>query len=547
MASYLVTGSSRGLGLAMVAHLADSSPSDARVIFATARSETPELNELVEKSSGRVVYIQIDTTDQVSVDKAVKAVEIQLTYRGLDYLINNAGVGGFSPGWTEKMTDLNEEFNVNVTGTHIVTTKFLPLLRKGQTKKIMNIGSTMGSLTLAEPFSIFPLPAYKVSKAALNALTIQWAQALSGEGFVVTSINPGSVKTAMGGGDGADLTLEQGARGILEAIVKSGSEKNGAFFMIEVAGWENATDALSNDEIAALCENPGVRINGAEFTRGIAKLSDDIAVKYGEGITDEEVANQNFAYEYSLTSDIKVPKIHRFFRIGYEAYIVMDFVDGVTLDEINCREHPGLIDRLALAIHSLFSQIPCGPPGPKNGGIPRGYLFSEDGALTTFNTIPKLNQWMNKRLRAKEGEPGFDFTASECVFYHQDLAPRNIIMRPDGSFCLIDWEHAGFYPRICAAYCIQFLRLFDGEFSHDLLEALEKLWPKTENRDELLGMLNRVYQNNLRYSYFPQDHPAIFENFCKNNGIAIPSTRNSPETYPFPPPDFPSPPASPSI
>jgi NAD(P)-dependent dehydrogenase (short-subunit alcohol dehydrogenase family) len=49
----------------------------------------------------------------------------------------------------------------------------------------------MGSLTLAEPFSIFPLPAYKVSKAALNALTIQWALALSSEGFVVTSINPG--------------------------------------------------------------------------------------------------------------------------------------------------------------------------------------------------------------------------------------------------------------------------------------------------------------------------------------------------------------------
>lgn len=49
----------------------------------------------------------------------------------------------------------------------------------------------MGSLAMAEPFSAYPLPAYKVSKAALNALTIQWAQALSAEGFVVTSINPG--------------------------------------------------------------------------------------------------------------------------------------------------------------------------------------------------------------------------------------------------------------------------------------------------------------------------------------------------------------------
>ncbi|KFX91695.1 hypothetical protein V490_05773 [Pseudogymnoascus sp. VKM F-3557] len=259
-------------------------------------------------------------------------------------------------------------------------------------------------------------------------------------------------------------------------------------------------DALSNDEIAALCENPDARINSTEVARGIAKLSDDIAVKFGYIITDEEVANQNFAYEYSLKSDITVPKIYRFFRIEDKAYIVMDFIDGVTLDEINCREHPGLVDRLALAMDSLFSQIPCGPPGPKNGGMPRGYLFSEDGALTTFNSIPKLNQWMNKRLRAKDGEPGFKFTASECVFYHQDLARRNIIMRPDGSFSLLDWEHAGFYPRIFAAYCLRFVGLSDYEFADDLLGALEKLWPKLENRDELLKMLNRVYQNNLRYS-----------------------------------------------
>lgn len=103
MASYLVSGSSRGLGLAMIAHLANSSPSDARVIFATARSETPDLKELIEKSSGRVVYTEMDTTDQASVDKAVKAVEIQLGERGLDYLVNNAGVGGFAPDWTEKL------------------------------------------------------------------------------------------------------------------------------------------------------------------------------------------------------------------------------------------------------------------------------------------------------------------------------------------------------------------------------------------------------------------------------------------------------------
>ena len=49
----------------------------------------------------------------------------------------------------------------------------------------------MGSLAMAEKFSIYPLPGYKVSKAALNALTIQWAQALATEDFVVMALNPG--------------------------------------------------------------------------------------------------------------------------------------------------------------------------------------------------------------------------------------------------------------------------------------------------------------------------------------------------------------------
>jgi len=50
-----------------------------------------------------------------------------------------------------------------------------------------------------------------------------------------------TVKTAMGGGNMADLTLEQAAKGLLEAIVKAGPEKNGKFFMIEVDGWEDST------------------------------------------------------------------------------------------------------------------------------------------------------------------------------------------------------------------------------------------------------------------------------------------------------------------
>ena len=99
MASYLITGTSRGLGLAMAAHLANSS--SVNVIFAAARSQTSHLKELAGQSLDKIVYIEMDTTDQASVDKAVTAVQDRLGDKGLDYLVNNAGIGGFSPDWTE--------------------------------------------------------------------------------------------------------------------------------------------------------------------------------------------------------------------------------------------------------------------------------------------------------------------------------------------------------------------------------------------------------------------------------------------------------------
>ena len=103
MASYLVTGTSRGLGLAMVTHLANLSKSEASTIFAAARTQTPNLRELIAKSSGRVVYLKMDTTNVASVDLAVDIVKKALGEKGLDYLVNNAGLGGFAPGWTETL------------------------------------------------------------------------------------------------------------------------------------------------------------------------------------------------------------------------------------------------------------------------------------------------------------------------------------------------------------------------------------------------------------------------------------------------------------
>jgi len=78
-------------------------------------------------------------------------------------------------------------------------------------------------------------------------------------------------------------------------------------------------------------------------------------------------------------------------------------------------------------------------------------------------------------------ELGFNFNLLDCRFCHLDLAHRNIIICPDGSFYLLDWEHAGFYPKNFETYYLLFVHQHDYEFSQKLLEALENQSLKVES------------------------------------------------------------------
>jgi NAD(P)-dependent dehydrogenase (short-subunit alcohol dehydrogenase family) len=104
MASYLITGSSRGLGLALVSRLASLPSAQVGKIIATARQDnSPQLTELVNTSSGRVELVKLDVTNKSSIQKAAKLVEGKLQGKGLDYLINNAGLMDWSATGLEGM------------------------------------------------------------------------------------------------------------------------------------------------------------------------------------------------------------------------------------------------------------------------------------------------------------------------------------------------------------------------------------------------------------------------------------------------------------
>ncbi|KAI8370225.1 4-dihydrotrisporin dehydrogenase [Blakeslea trispora] len=226
--TFVITGTSRGLGLELVRQLS----SKGHTVFACARNPdaSEKLQALVDHK--HVIPIQMDTVNKKSIETAVKEIERQAP-DGIDVLINNAAILGDLHATPEELTrdSLGQVFDVNVSSTNDVTMSLLPLLRKrGQDKikKIVNITSTIGSIELAHELGKDRV-AYCVSKAALNMLTRLTALNLAKENFIVYAACPGYVKTDMGGKD-AFITPEESVTNQIAKLEKVTLEDNGKFF-----------------------------------------------------------------------------------------------------------------------------------------------------------------------------------------------------------------------------------------------------------------------------------------------------------------------------
>jgi NAD(P)-dependent dehydrogenase (short-subunit alcohol dehydrogenase family) len=103
MASYLVTGSSWGIGLGYVTILARKDASEVSKISAAARSENSALKKLTSESAGRIEFVPLEVTSEESAKKAAQHVERSLGDQGLDILINNAGVPSHTECGIENM------------------------------------------------------------------------------------------------------------------------------------------------------------------------------------------------------------------------------------------------------------------------------------------------------------------------------------------------------------------------------------------------------------------------------------------------------------
>ena len=211
MTSYLVTGANRGIGLEMVKRLKESAK-NGDVVIACSRSDSKELTDLASHSS--VHHVKLDITSDESVNEAYENVAKILDGKGLNVLVNNAGILIKSENPTNTTTQqLLQNFDVNVVGTHRVTVKFAPLLEKAASENAgkdigyqralcLNIGSNFGSLELTTTH--WPI-AYRMSKTGVHMLTRCTSFEFLPKGILCCGVHPGWVQTDMGGPSG-DIT-----------------------------------------------------------------------------------------------------------------------------------------------------------------------------------------------------------------------------------------------------------------------------------------------------------------------------------------------------
>jgi NAD(P)-dependent dehydrogenase (short-subunit alcohol dehydrogenase family) len=236
----LVTGASRGIGEATAQRLAR----DCGHVILTGR-RLGDLDESVDRlrREGRSASaLRMDVTDADSVRRA--ADEVVTTYGHLDVLVNNAGVlpeaTNTEPAEVVDLGMFRTTFDTNLFGAVAVLEAFLPLLRKSDAGRIVNVTTTMGSLTDQtdpnSPYYGMVVPAYQSSKAALNNVTIALAKALADTSIKVTSVCPGFVRTGLTpvNREQAPLTADQAAEVIHRAATLTADAASGTF--VDAAG-----------------------------------------------------------------------------------------------------------------------------------------------------------------------------------------------------------------------------------------------------------------------------------------------------------------------
>jgi NAD(P)-dependent dehydrogenase (short-subunit alcohol dehydrogenase family) len=208
----LVTGANKGIGLEIARQLGKAG---IRVLLGARNPALGEAAAARLKADGiEIRFIAIDVGKADTIQAAATVIEAE--YGRLDVLVNNAGINDPADGPPSKTSidAVRRVFDVNVFGVLAVTKAMLPLLRKSTSPRIVNVSSTLGSLSLnSDPtweFAPVKITGYNTSKTALNMLTVLLAAELRDTNIKVNAACPGYTATDLNGHRGYQ-TVAQGA------------------------------------------------------------------------------------------------------------------------------------------------------------------------------------------------------------------------------------------------------------------------------------------------------------------------------------------------
>jgi NAD(P)-dependent dehydrogenase (short-subunit alcohol dehydrogenase family) len=220
----LVTGANRGIGLGIATALAGAG---LRVLLGARDREHGEAAAgPLRATGGDVSVIVLDVTDTASIDACCDALAADGVH--VDVLVNNAAIMEAQGGraLVEDLGLLRRTLETNTIGAVHLMQRLAPPMRERGYGRIVNVSSDMGSLEHMHAGDL----SYRVSKAALNAATRVLADELRGTGVLVNCLNPGWVRTRMGGA-GASRTLAEGAdTAVWLAMLPDGDTTTGGFF-----------------------------------------------------------------------------------------------------------------------------------------------------------------------------------------------------------------------------------------------------------------------------------------------------------------------------
>ncbi len=227
-----VTGANRGIGFEICRQLAAKGIG----VVLTSRDEAKGRMAVAQlRSQGlEVEFYQLDVTDASGIQRLGGFLERK--YGAADILINNAGIMADAKGsgvLNVQLQIVRTTMETNIYGPLMLCQVLIPLMRKKNFGRVVNISSGLGQLSEMGGGT----PAYRMSKAALNALTRMLAAELKGTNILVNSMCPGWVKTDMGGPNAVRTQAEGADTAVWLATLPDGGASGGFYRDRKTISW----------------------------------------------------------------------------------------------------------------------------------------------------------------------------------------------------------------------------------------------------------------------------------------------------------------------